>query len=602
MTDQSDVACASRMESHKLRNTSTTTRLIVVIGLLVWLGIVLIWAHHAHATSLQLALTGIRSRSILLGWLWTVVSGLLVRFAMFVPVGLLAILALPTRERFIDRIFRRWLPAFAGSLLLSYAVLGFSAGDGFTAPAVLFLLLPWIGCLVGCWAGMAFTRGGTARWLFFPELALLGTVAAVGVAVVFYLAIDSHPLQLDTPSITSAEKRRLYSLFAGKNPLKIEDGKTAQVSLTEQDINLLLAWGLSVGRAERKARVTLEDNRVQLQASTPLPGGARHLNVQAWGHIELTANHLNVRADSLRIGHLEIPMILLRALSRIVSSAATDDEHVKSVLQVVKRIDTDSHAVTVTYGHGAPPKGFVAGLFHDTITVQFDSTAIKEQILNLLAAVNKSPTKNDERFGLAVQTAFRMARERSAADSAVQENRNAVLALGIALGHHRVETLLGAFLDDSTREKVKQAFHGTTLRKREDWPKHFFVSAALTVIAAGNVSDATGLFKEEKDAGGGSGFSFGDLLADRSGTTFAQVATGDEASARALQERLARGFNVDDYFPPGQDLPENLQDAEFQAQYGGVGGAGYRRLMAEIEQRIAHCSAYANRLPDKRPH
>jgi len=590
------------MESHKFRNTFAATRLIVVIGLLVWLGIVLIWAHHAQATSVQLTLTGVRSRSILLGWLWTVVSRLLVRIAMFVPVGLLTVLALPAQEHFIDRIVRRWLPAFAGSLLLAYLVLGFSTGARFTAPAVLFLILPWTGCLVGCWACMAFTRGRAARWLFFPELALLGTFVAVGAAVVFHLAIDSQPLQLDTPSITSAEKRRLYSLFSGKNPVKLEDGKTVQVSLTEQDINLLLAWGLSVGRTERKARVTLEDNRVQLQASTPLPGGARHLNVQAWGHVELTANHLNVRADRLRIGRIEIPRIFLHALSHTVSSAAADDERVKSVLQVVKRIDANSQAVTVTYGHGAPPKGFVASLFHDTIAVQFDSAAIKVQILNLLATVKKTPTNNDQRFGLAVQTAFRMARERSAAESAVQENGNAVLALGIALGHYRVETLLGTFLDDATRDTVRQAFHGTTLRKRDDWTKHFFVSAALTVIAAGNISDATGLFKEEKDAGGGSGFSFGDLLADRSGTTFAQVATRDEASARALQERLARGFNLDDYFPPGQDLPENLQDADFQAHYGGVGGPEYRRLMAEIERRIAHCSAYANRLPVNGPH
>ena len=589
------------MESHKFRNTSITTRLIVAIGLLVWLGIVLIWAHRTQATSVQLALTGIRSRSLLLGWLWTVVSRQLVRVVMFVPVGLLAVLALPARERFIDRIVRRWLPAFAGSMLLSYVVLGFAAGVRFTAPAVLFLLLPWTGCMVGCWAGMAFTRGRAARWLFFPELALLGTFAAVGAAVLLYLAIDIQPLQLDTPSITSAEKRRLYGLFSGKNPLKIEDGQTVQVSLTEQDINLLLAWGLSVSRTERKARVTLEDNRVRLQASTPIPGGARHLNVQAWGQIELAANRLNVRADGLRIGRVEIPKIILRALSRIVSSAATDDERVKSILRVVKRIDADSKAVTVTYGHGAPPKGFVASLFHDTIAVQFDSAAIKVQILNLLATVAKTPTNNDQRFGLAVQTAFRMARERSAADSAAQENRNAVLALGIALGHYRVETLLGTFLDDATRETVKRAFHGTTLRKRDDWTKHFFVSAALTVIAAGNVSDATGLFKEEKDAGGGSGFSFGDLLADRSGTTFAQVATCDEASARALQDRLVGGFNVDDYFPSGQDLPENLQDADFQALYGGVGGPGYRRLMAEIERRIAHCSAYASRLPVDRP-
>jgi hypothetical protein len=59
-----------------------------------------------------------------------------------------------------------------------------------------------------------------------------------------------------------------------------------------------------------------------------------------------------------------------------------------------------------------------------------------------------------------------------------------------------------------------------------------------------------------------------------------------------MQARLARGFNVDDYFPQAQDLPENLQDGVFQARYGGVGGKGYLRVMADIEQRVASCAAY----------
>jgi hypothetical protein len=82
-------------------------------------------------------------------------------------------------------------------------------------------------------------------------------------------------------------------------------------------------------------------------------------------------------------------------------------------------------------------------------------------------------------------------------------------------------------------------------------------------------------------------------MADRAGTTFAHVATRDEASARAIQERLEGGFKVDDFFPPAADLPEDLTDAEFHARFGGVGGAGYNRLAAEIERRLGRCAAYA---------
>ena len=132
----------------------------------------------------------------------------------------------------------------------------------------------------------------------------------------------------------------------------------------------------------------------------------------------------------------------------------------------------------------------------------------------------------------------------------------------------------------------------TTLRGRDDWTTHFFVSAALTVVSAQAPSDAVGLFKEELDAGGGSGFSFGDLLADRAGTTFAILATRDAAAARALQERLAGGFRVDDFFPEAADLPEDIQDAELQSRYGGVGGPLFRSYAAEVERRLWNCPAY----------
>jgi hypothetical protein len=135
--------------------------------------------------------------------------------------------------------------------------------------------------------------------------------------------------------------------------------------------------------------------------------------------------------------------------------------------------------------------------------------------------------------------------------------------------------------------------NGVVLRGRSDWTKHFCVSAAIAVLSNKTMSDAAGLLKEELDADiGGSGFSFADLLADRAGTTFAIRATRDEAAARAIQDRLAGGFRVEEFFPPAADLPEGIPDAELQSYYGGVSGEVYRRLIEEIERRIAACAAY----------
>jgi hypothetical protein len=39
-------------------------------------------------------------------------------------------------------------------------------------------------------------------------------------------------------------------------------------------------------------------------------------------------------------------------------------------------------------------------------------------------------------------------------------------------------------------------------------------------------------------------------------------------------------------------LPAELPDTERQSVYGGVGGPGYQRVVAEIERGVAACPAY----------
>jgi hypothetical protein len=59
-----------------------------------------------------------------------------------------------------------------------------------------------------------------------------------------------------------------------------------------------------------------------------------------------------------------------------------------------------------------------------------------------------------------------------------------------------------------------------------------------------------------------------------------------------MQERLAHGFRVDDFFPRADGLPEGIPDAELQSRYGGVGGPLYRRQFDEVERRVSACAAY----------
>ncbi|MEO5698510.1 MAG: hypothetical protein ABIQ60_15415, partial [Burkholderiaceae bacterium] len=130
-----------------------------------------------------------------------------------------------------------------------------------------------------------------------------------------------------------------------------------------------------------------------------------------------------------------------------------------------------------------------------------------------------------------------------------------------------------------------------TLSGRTDTPKHFLVSAALAATAGSPLADAIGIYKEIDDARGGSGFSFNDLAADRAGTRFGELASSESGSAR-LYRQVDRSLREPDFFPDTRDLPEFMNEAEFQRRYGGVGKPPFLKMQADIERRIGVLALY----------
>jgi hypothetical protein len=219
------------------------------------------------------------------------------------------------------------------------------------------------------------------------------------------------------------------------------------------------------------------------------------------------------------------------------------------------------------------------------------SRATEVNLRRLVAAGSAVPS-GEARFGALLQAAFAPIPGESERISAVQHNRAAILSLGLALGDERLARFVGLNRLNQLVRTGALLRQGTTLRDRGDWSRHFCLSAALAVLEHPLVSDAGGLMKEQLDAlTDGSGFSFGDLAADRAGVRFAASATFSEAAAKATQKLLQKGFVVDDFFPPAADLPENLTTEQFRREYASVGSQRYRWKVTEIEMRLDHCVA-----------
>jgi len=549
---------------------------------------------HGEAGIANTPLWELQDSRQLLRWIGELVLMNFREFLYFVPVGLAAAMVVPHGSGRLRR-----LPISLGALAvggaLTVLVYAVTMGRPWRLAAAAGLMLPLLGCLLGTWMGATWLRGRRACLWFLPKVALLVLLGALVAGIFLWLSLERAPLPFEAARVTSEEKRRLVSLVRSHSPRSLDEGQTHTLRLTEHDINVLLAWGLALGSPDRKAKVSLARDSASLSVSLGMPlgtGGPRYLNMVIAGGAEVEGGVLRVDVEQCRLGAVEVPRWLVRPLVPAVTSFLGRDRRSRPFLEAARWMTIEPGAMEVTYGRVRLPPGFREDLFGPAIGGDEVLASTRAQVEYLLAVVGRSP-QSEPSFGTCMETVFALARERSAARDPVIENQAGIFALGVLLGHPRIEEFVGDVHAGGESGAARQVLGRVGLRGRSDWTRHFWVSAAIAILSNVAVSDAAGLLKEELDADtGGSGFSFADLLADRAGTTFAICATRDEAAARAMQDRLAGGFRVEEFFPPADDLPEGLSDADLQRRYGGVGGQAYHQLTDEMERRIAGCAAY----------
>jgi len=127
-----------------------------------------------------------------------------------------------------------------------------------------------------------------------------------------------------------------------------------------------------------------------------------------------------------------------------------------------------------------------------------------------------------------------------------------------------------------------------TLAGREDLAKHWALSAAISATLGSQVARSMGTWKELADSSeGGSGFSFVDLAADRSGERFAMAAVKPQL-ARTVQTRLV-AITQDQILPPELlTRPEGLDQAAFERDYTAVDSPEYAAAVHAIDRMLGN--------------
>ncbi len=324
------------------------------------------------------------------------------------------------------------------------------------------------------------------------------------------------------------------------------------------------------------AHAELRSGSAYVQASIELPRNP------IGGYVNIDAAFRDTgavpRFEHLKIGDLPVPALLADYMLRegLRRIAATDRGELAAA--VINRVSIVDGRVTATYQWS----DHVATRARAVLVALEDQARLRAYQERLVDDVGR--TRRIVSLAALMPSLFRLALERSATGDIARENR----AVIIVLAFYSIGKGLGDILPAATQWR-QPAWRTITLAGRDDFPKHFLISAAVAAEAGSPFADAIGVYKEIDDSRNGSGFSFNDIGADRAGTRFGEVASQSPERARQLARVLASGVKESDFMPDVSDLPEFMSEIDFKRRYGGVGSAGYNKMMATIETRVARC-------------
>jgi hypothetical protein len=170
-----------------------------------------------------------------------------------------------------------------------------------------------------------------------------------------------------------------------------------------------------------------------------------------------------------------------------------------------------------------------------------------------------------------------------------------LLGLGVALDDSNIVRDKPAIKEvwqkierDDQRQSRLLLLGTPTILKRHNLTRHFTISAAMVVICGPQGAESSGLDRELLDSRNGDGFSFSDLCADMAGVIFA---THVRDGGIPLHE-IATRYNIGDYIPKLEGLPDDLPWDSFVKQYGEANTEQFQRQRADLYHRIMALPAY----------
>ncbi|MEQ1601014.1 MAG: hypothetical protein ABL885_04485 [Methylophilaceae bacterium] len=398
---------------------------------------------------------------------------------------------------------------------------------------------------------------------------LLFSLALIGALV---LAVEDKPRLQGRADLTAERIAHGKQFFEQNDPRRLKAGSVKQIRLEQEDLDLAINYFANqyLGAV---AGLSIDAGQAVIEGTLNLPQSplGRFLNVK----IAFKQTDKLPTIDHVMLGKLWVPGFIAEFLMESILPRIQPLVDWGVLDTMMREVKFEQQYALVTYQwQNNLPAQFSGIVF--SVEDQ-EKITIYQQRLSELTIKNKG---NLELTRL-MQPLFQLAQERSQNSDAIAENRALILVLTFYVNHKALNKIL-----PQPQLLIKPKWRKVTLNGRDDFPKHYLVSALLAAYAGTPLANAVGLFKEMEDSQSGSGFSFNDIAADRAGTRMGELAIGSELNAQKIQALMMQA-NESDIMPKTSDLPEYMAEAEFKRRFGGTQGAPYQKMMREIERRVA---------------
>ena len=325
----------------------------------------------------------------------------------------------------------------------------------------------------------------------------------------------------------------------------------------------------------------LTDKEWQAGFSRPLPLG-RWLNVEASLPAENFVNQPGAMPPvQLKVGAVRLPLwlsgILVKLGVKAVRYKYPDLPAPDRVLQSLQ-FSPQEVAVTLT----VPRVRDLYAKASDVVGRRADDGLVGAALCYLGAQQRLHPSAA---FDEQVRRAFSVPVAAGASATPEARNRASMVALALFVGGERAQRL---FYSPKIRanncslppeDQIK-------LGGRPDLPKHWSISAALAATMGTEMTGAMGEWKELSDSlPQGSGFSFVDMTANRSGFRYGQAST-DPASAAATGQKMQRVTAAQLVPPESFGNVEGLPDQQFMDDFSDLDSKKYQAMIAMIDGQL----------------